>query len=238
MSFSDDNETTSEMIRNIRSSEEFLTLDDIEDSLEEKEPKENSDIIYYAGNRKKIIQFGSDNWKIRINNQISLLKPKKDSSSKDNNFNTIVNNEKRKPRSVEEYVTTRYYHHQNFRPTIPYEPEEPLHFYVNEKSKEAELDFMTYDTVLPFMYLQNPSTMIVAFPLDSERYFLLLMLPTESYRLEDLICKLYMHNTFKYILNNLELTNVRVNIPSFSLMGRISLTNTLQKVSINCLCVF
>ncbi|XP_044752650.1 immunoglobulin A1 protease-like isoform X2 [Coccinella septempunctata] len=232
-------ETTTSKIRSIRSSEEYFTEADNTLVIEEKVEEEISELESQSSDnksdeeiKKKTKKFGAEDWSIRINNKIILLSPNEDPPLAENTVETIINKERRHPRSIEEYVITRLYHHHDFRPTKPYEPDQPLYFFLDEGTKEAGLDFMTYDTVLPFLYIPNPSAMALAFPLDNDRYYLLLLMPSETYRLDDLICKLYMHNTFKYILNNLELTHVRVNIPSFSLNGRITLTNTLQKLGI------
>ncbi|KAL3283061.1 hypothetical protein HHI36_006219 [Cryptolaemus montrouzieri] len=91
---------------------------------------------------------------------------------------------------------------------------------------------MTYDTVLPFLYAPQLGVKALAFPLDSDKYYLLILLPQNSDELNELICNIRMHTTFKYILNNLELTHIKATIPSFKLKGMVSLTNTLQKLGI------
>ncbi|XP_045471231.1 uncharacterized protein LOC123678296 isoform X2 [Harmonia axyridis] len=238
----DETPSTTPKVRNIRASEESQDLGDNEDYFENEDEqivsKQLPESVVTESNTEgqgNAKEFGSDDWRIRINNQLTLLNSNQNTPFTPSSRNTaeiIINKERRISRSIEEYVITRFYHYNNFRPTKPYEPNKPLYFFVNDKNKEAGLDFMTYDSVLPFLYIPSPSAMALAFPLDSEKYYLLLLLPSEDNTLDDVICKLYMHNTFKYILNNLELTHVRVNIPSFNLNGRITLTNTLQKLGI------
>ncbi|KAK9879422.1 hypothetical protein WA026_006489 [Henosepilachna vigintioctopunctata] len=138
----------------------------------------------------------------------------------------------RNPRSVNDYIMNRQYerpHH--FRPAKPYLPQEPPYFLV-DGNKESNLDFMTYDTVLPFLHIQHLGALALAFPLDSDKYYLLLLLPTRNNGLDELICNIRNQNIFKYIINNLQLTHVKATIPSFNLKGRITLTNTLQKLGI------
>lgn len=149
----------------------------------------------------------------------------------------------RKARSVVDYLIAKYhdnsydtplydYHHQHRRPT--YIPDEPLTFLAHGKYRESKINFMVYDTVLPFLYVPHLNALALSFPLDNTKYYLLLLLPLDPQGIDDLICDLRLNGSLKNIIKNLKLTHVKATIPSFTLKGFVVLTPTLQKVSTFC----
>lgn len=110
-----------------------------------------------------------------------------------------------------------------------YVPEEGTTFAVYGKYREPAA-FMKYDTVLPYMFVPNLNAVALSFPLDSTKYYLLLLLPLRDDGVDQLICDLRLYGNLRFILENLRLTHVEAIIPSFTLKGYVTLTPTLQKV--------
>ncbi|XP_063934645.1 serine-rich adhesin for platelets-like [Zophobas morio] len=144
------------------------------------------------------------------------------------------NTSRRNARSVVDYIIARYYddHAITQRPP-PYNSENDLYFLVNDKYKETNINYMTYDTVLPFHYISHLKTLALRFPLDSSKYYLLLLLPENPKQLNRLICDIRLSSSLKYIIDNLRYTHVKAIIPSFMLKGYVILTSTFQKMGIN-----
>lgn len=149
-------------------------------------------------------------------------------------------------RSLVDYYLARYYddNHDIAQFHIPSFPNQPpprninYSFLVNGKYEETGVNFMTYDVVLPFYYIRNLNSLALKFPLDSPKYYLLLILPVDSYGINKLICDIDKTVTLKQIVLQMRPTFVKAVIPSFMLRGFVILTSTLQKVS-NCyLCNF
>ncbi|XP_030767049.1 serpin B10-like [Sitophilus oryzae] len=145
----------------------------------------------------------------------------------------------RRVRSVPDYVFARYYEHNSHyipphkRPYRPYyRPEEPLTFAAYGKYQEPGVNFMKYDTVLPFYFVPNLNALALSFPLDNTKYYLLLLLPVDFNGVDQLICDLRLHGNLRFILENLRLTHVIATIPSFTLKGYVTLTPTLQQLGI------
>lgn len=138
-----------------------------------------------------------------------------------------------KKRSIIDYLIARYYDDYqapkgaaNF--TLP--SRQRRKFAINGKHREGNINFMTYDTVLPFYYVPHLDSVALSFPLDSSHYYLLLILPIRTNGIDDLICEMRRSPDLKYIINNLKYTHVKAVIPSFMLKGYVNLTPTLQKV--------
>ncbi|CAG9768556.1 unnamed protein product [Ceutorhynchus assimilis] len=154
-----------------------------------------------------------------------------------NNVPETLDNFKRQTRSVVDYVIARFHdgnhHYDAVPPPRPqYIPQEPLTFAVYGKFRESGINFMKYDTVLPYFYVQNLNAMALSFPLDSSKYYLLLLLPVGDNGVDQLICDLRLHGNLRYIIDNLKLTHVVATIPSFMLKGYVTLTPALQRLGI------
>lgn len=143
---------------------------------------------------------------------------------------------RRKARSLVDYLIARYtddhflraYHGYRERPySIP--KERPA-FLVHGKYREHYINFMKYDTVLPFYYIPHLDTLALSFPLDNTNYYLLLLLPVQNTGIDKLICDLRLNGSLRYIIENLQYRHVIATIPSFMLKGYVTLTPTFQKV--------
>lgn len=141
----------------------------------------------------------------------------------------------RKSRSLVDYIIGRSY--DSFfdsRPLPlqrpPHVPVERLSFLVYGKYREYNINFMRYDTVLPFYYIPHLNALALKFPLDNTNYYLLLILPVDKNGIDQLICNLRFNGSLRYIIGNLRYQHVIATIPSFILKGYVSLTPTLQKV--------
>ncbi|XP_060517752.1 uncharacterized protein LOC132696759 [Cylas formicarius] len=158
-----------------------------------------------------------------VNNMISNPVPAMSARFNDN-FN------KRNARSVEDYVLARYYdrQHKNTQQPRP----DPMTFLVYGKYRETGVNYMKYQTLLPFYFSPNLNSLALSFPLDSTRYYLLLLLPVDETGIDQLICDLRLHGSLKYIVENLKLSYVTASIPSFMLKGYVTLTPTLQQLGI------
>ncbi|KAK5647044.1 hypothetical protein RI129_005508 [Pyrocoelia pectoralis] len=138
----------------------------------------------------------------------------------------------RESRSVVDYLIARYYDSNAPSHIISrYEPSQPTTFLVNGKIRESNITFMTYDTVLPFRYISYLNALALTFPLDSTKYYLLLVLPIDETGIDILIDNM-MSTTLKQIIYNLKPTRVKATIPSFMLKGYVVLTPTFQKMGI------
>ncbi|KAG5867798.1 hypothetical protein JTB14_009561 [Gonioctena quinquepunctata] len=141
---------------------------------------------------------------------------------------------KRRARSIVDYVIARYYEDQQL-PTlfhVPFMGEEEPSFLINGNYREYRINFMKYDSVLPFTYVSYLDAMALSFPLDSDKYYLLLILPRSDTGIDKLICDLRLNGSLRHIVNNLMYRHVVATIPSFMLKGYVTLTPTFQKLGI------
>lgn len=143
-------------------------------------------------------------------------------------------NHRRKTRSLVDYIIARYYDDHYVPPHVAgtYTPQEQLGFLVRGKFREYQINFMKYDTVLPFYYVPHLDSMALRFPLDNVHYYLLLLLPVDNSGVDQLICDLRLNESLKYIIDNMRYKRVIATIPSFKLKGYVNLTPSLQKVII------
>lgn len=154
----------------------------------------------------------------------------------ENSTNKVEKEEpKRGARSVVDYVIARYY--DNFPNTRDdyersYKPEDKPTFLVYGRFKEANINFMTYDAVLPIAYIPTIDALALSFPLDSKEYYLLLLLPIHETGIDRLIYGLKRKTSLRNIINSLRYAHVKAIIPSFMLKGYVVLTPTLQKLGI------
>lgn len=159
---------------------------------------------------------------------------------------TTTQESTKKKRSLLDYYIARYYDDNQDITSfhLPHFPrrETPKQinysFLVNEKFEETGVHFMTYDVVLPFYYIRNLNSLALKFPLDSPKYYLLLILPVDTCGIHKLICDIDSTISLKEIVQQMRPTFVRAVIPSFMLRGFVVLTSTLQKVSRYSLCNF
>lgn len=143
-------------------------------------------------------------------------------------------------RSLVDYFIARFYDGQPAADDFSYEQPIPStqkkqSFLVSGKLQEPHVHFMTYEAVLPFFYIHTLNALALKFPLDSPKYYLLLVLPVDDEGIDRLICDIGNSITLKQIVSHLRPTYVRAVIPSFMLRGFVILTSSLQKVTFNLL---
>ncbi|PNF15851.1 hypothetical protein B7P43_G09054 [Cryptotermes secundus] len=103
-------------------------------------------------------------------------------------------------------------------------------FLVDGVSEEL-VPVMTYTMTFRFAYIQRLHAQALEFPLDDERYRLLLLLPVEKRGLRQLIYDL-TSCPLRQIYQALRYTRVQAVIPSFMVEGSVILTPTLQQLGI------
>ncbi|XP_057668349.1 mucin-2-like [Diorhabda carinulata] len=180
-----------------------------------------------------MIKLNSPNRKPDATKPLSLANNKSRQRRSKRAYNIKSNN--RKSRSVVDYMIAKYY--DSYRPQhtthrVPYIPQTQPSFLVQGKYREYQVQFMKYDTWLPFFYVSHLKALALSFPLDSPRYYLLLLLPVQVNGVDQLIYELRLNGSFKYIIDNLRYRHVTAVIPSFLLKGYVNLTPTFQKLGI------
>lgn len=92
---------------------------------------------------------------------------------------------------------------------------------------------MRYDTVLEHAYLPHLEASALRLPLDSDRYYLLVVLPTRggSPELGRLLSRMARESDLSDIYSVLRPRRVKGIVPSFTVKGHVTLTTDLQKVS-------
>ncbi|GLV41407.1 Serpin 85F [Carabus blaptoides fortunei] len=135
-------------------------------------------------------------------------------------------------RSVVDYFLARYYDDRNHDSYTPSRSDNKYSFLVGGKFQETHIHFMTYDVVLPFTYIHNLNALALRFPLDSPKYYLLLILPIDDQGIDKLVCDIGKSASLKQIVSYMRPTYVRAVIPSFMLRGFVILTSSLQKLGI------
>lgn len=92
---------------------------------------------------------------------------------------------------------------------------------------------MHYESVLEFAYLPHLEASALRLPLDSERYYLLVVLPNRrgSGELARLLGRMARESDLSDVYAALRPRRVRAVVPSFIVKGHITLTTDLQKVA-------
>lgn len=93
---------------------------------------------------------------------------------------------------------------------------------------------MKYDTVLEHAYLPHLEASALRLPLDSDRYYLLVILPNRpgATELSRLIARMARESDLRDVYGALRPRRVRAIVPSFTVKGHVTLTTDLQKVSL------
>lgn len=91
---------------------------------------------------------------------------------------------------------------------------------------------MHYDTILEHAYLPHLEASALRLPLDSERYYLLVVLPSHGgpAELGRLIARMARESDLRDVHAALRPRRVKAVVPSFTVKGHITLTTDLQKV--------
>lgn len=91
---------------------------------------------------------------------------------------------------------------------------------------------MHYDTILEHAYLPHLEASALRLPLDSERYYLLVVLPSRpgAAELGRLLSRMARESDLSDVYAALRARRVRAVVPSFTVKGHVTLTTDLQKV--------
>ncbi|GBP39580.1 hypothetical protein EVAR_26662_1 [Eumeta japonica] len=100
--------------------------------------------------------------------------------------------------------------------------------------KSVQVTFMYYETILEHAFLPHLQASALRLPLDSPRYYLLVILPTRSGNREVslLLARLARESDLRDVYGALRPRRVRAVVPSFTVKGHVSLTTDLQKLGI------
>ncbi|XP_075981599.1 uncharacterized protein LOC142980153 [Anticarsia gemmatalis] len=100
--------------------------------------------------------------------------------------------------------------------------------------KSVQVTYMHYDTVLEHAYLPHLEASALRLPLDSDRYYLLVVLPARggSPELGRLLSRMARESDLSDIYSVLRPRRVKGIVPSFIVKGHVTLTTDLQKLGI------
>ncbi|CAH2990266.1 unnamed protein product [Chilo suppressalis] len=100
--------------------------------------------------------------------------------------------------------------------------------------KSVQVTYMHYDTVLEHAYLPHLEAAALRLPLDSERYYLLVVLPSRAGAAElgRLLSRMARESDLSDVYSALRPRRVRAVVPSFTVKGHVTLTTDLQKLGI------
>ncbi|XP_045454030.1 uncharacterized protein LOC123663383 [Melitaea cinxia] len=101
--------------------------------------------------------------------------------------------------------------------------------------RNMQVTYMHYDSVLEYAYLPHLEASALRLPLDSERYYLLVVLPNRrgSGELARLLGRMARESDLSDVYAALRPRRVRAVVPSFIVKGHITLTTDLQKLGIH-----
>ncbi|XP_059049182.1 mucin-2 isoform X2 [Achroia grisella] len=100
--------------------------------------------------------------------------------------------------------------------------------------KSVQVTYMHYDTILEHAYLPHLEASALRLPLDSDRYYLLVVLPTRGGvpELGRLLARMARESDLSDVYSALRPRRVRAIVPSFTVKGHVALTTDLQKLGI------
>lgn len=93
---------------------------------------------------------------------------------------------------------------------------------------------MHYEAVLDYAYLPHLEASALRLPLDSDRYYLLIVLPNRAgpREISRLLARMARESDLSDVYGALRPRRVRAMVPSFVVKGHVILTTDLQKVSL------
>ncbi|XP_026323808.1 uncharacterized protein LOC113233059 [Hyposmocoma kahamanoa] len=146
---------------------------------------------------------------------------------------SIVNFIYTNPPYVDDYLFYRSY-------DIPVVPDAPPGSNVDNSMflvnglRNVRVTYMNYDTILEYAYLPHLEASALRLPLDSERYYLLVILPTRggAAELGRLLARMARESDLSDVYSTLRPRRVRAIVPSFTVKGHVTLTTDLQKLGI------
>ncbi|XP_039745473.1 serpin H1 isoform X2 [Pararge aegeria] len=100
--------------------------------------------------------------------------------------------------------------------------------------RNIQVAYMHYDSVMEYAYLPHLEASALRLPLDSERYYLLVILPARrgSGELDRLLARMARESDLSDVYAALHPRRVRAVVPSFIVKGHVTLTTDLQKIGI------
>ncbi|KAL0895456.1 hypothetical protein ABMA27_011576 [Loxostege sticticalis] len=100
--------------------------------------------------------------------------------------------------------------------------------------RSVQVTYMHYDTILEHAYLPHLEASALRLPLDSERYYLLVVLPSRpgAAELGRLLSRMARESDLSDVYAALRARRVRAVVPSFTVKGHVTLTTDLQKLGI------
>ncbi|XP_063373343.1 uncharacterized protein LOC134661283 [Cydia amplana] len=160
----------------------------------------------------------------------------------ENSESTVETLERRKKSIVNFIFTNPPYIHENviyrgFDIPIPVQNNPNLgndQMFLANGLKSVQVSYMQYDAVLEHAYLPHLEAAALRLPLDSERYYLLALLPARAHpaELARLLARLARHSDLRDVYAALRPRQVRATLPSFTVKGHVTLTADLQKLGI------
>ncbi|XP_050352616.1 serpin H1 [Nymphalis io] len=149
----------------------------------------------------------------------------------------------RKKKSVGDYIFTKppfvddYLVYRSFDVGIelPEKNEEDDKMFLVNGQRNIQVTYMQYDSVLEHAYLPHLEASAIRLPLDSERYYLLVILPSRrgSGELARLLARMARESDLSDVYAALHPRRVRAVVPSFIVKGHVALTTDLQKLGIH-----
>nr|XP_026484509.1 uncharacterized protein LOC113392340 [Vanessa tameamea] len=118
---------------------------------------------------------------------------------------------------------------------LPEKNEEDNKMFSVNGLRNIQVTYMQYDSVLEHAYLPHLEASALRLPLDSERYYLLVILPARkgSGELTRLLARMARESDLSDVYAALHPHRVRAVVPSFIVKGHITLTTDLQKLGIH-----
>ncbi|XP_045507272.1 uncharacterized protein LOC123703386 [Colias croceus] len=136
------------------------------------------------------------------------------------------------PPNIDDYVVYRSF---NIGPDLPdTEGYNTDSMFMVNGLRNIQVSYMHYDTVLEHAYLPHLEASALRLPLDSERYYLLVVLPVRAGKgeLERLLARMARESDLSDVYAALRPRRVRAVVPSFTVKGHVTLTTDLQKLGV------
>ncbi|KAI5642332.1 serpin (serine protease inhibitor) domain-containing protein [Phthorimaea operculella] len=161
------------------------------------------------------------------------------------NESTLETLERRK-KSIVDFVYTNppyvddYLFHRSYDIPIPVAADPASQTFEGNKMflanglRNVQVTYMHYDTILEHAYLPHLEASALRLPLDSERYYLLVILPSRggAPELGRLLARMARESDLSDVCSALRPRRVRAIVPSFTVKGHVTLTTDLQKLGI------
>ncbi|KAJ2943910.1 hypothetical protein O0L34_g8231 [Tuta absoluta] len=161
------------------------------------------------------------------------------------NDSTLETLERRK-KSIVDFIYTNppyvddYLFHRSYDIPIPVSQDPASQTFEGNKMflanglRNVQVTYMHYDTILEHAYLPHLEASALRLPLDSERYYLLVILPSRggTAELGRLLARMARESDLSDVCSALRPRRVRAIVPSFTVKGHVTLTTDLQKLGI------